>query len=128
MLQARRPALCYYRLEELRRKRKEHSHERKTILGPCCSLVWYYSPHWTAEAHPGTAKAVLASSKHAVGCLPTASFTQQPVFEGRNFKAAALYLTQRKKYGPPIPTAPISCPLDRKTSVVYYNNYGYICG
>jgi len=77
MLQARRPALCYYRLEELRRKRKEHSHERKTILGPCCSLVWYYSPHWTAETHPGTAKAVLTSSKNAVGRQPAASFTQQ---------------------------------------------------
>src|SRR5260370_10993430 len=128
MLQARRRALCYYRLEELRRERKEHSHERKTILGPCCSLVWYHSSHRTAETHPGTAKAVLASRKNAVGCLPTAFFTQQPVFEGRNFKAAVLYLTHRKKYTPPALIVTIPCPLDRKTTVVYYNNYGYICG
>jgi len=46
----------------------------------------------------------------------------------RNFKAAALYLTQRKKYAPAAPAATIPCPLDRKTTVVYYNNYGYICG
>jgi len=59
---------------------------------------------------PSTWYAVFQSSKQAMNLQPAASLSQQLVFEGRNIKATALYLTHRKKYTPPFPAATICTP------------------
>jgi hypothetical protein len=72
----------------------------------------------------GTPILTTTTNRHGVGYIGTIGVTpipsnpipatdtcsQQPVVESRNIKAAALYLTQRKKYTPPAPAATICSP------------------